>query len=133
MAREIKFRGLRTDGKGWVYGDLWREPLRFGSECKIYVADGDEEIEDTGWIQVTHASVGQFTGINDKNGAEIYEGDVISYYGSKEGKEIGYSKDGRLVWKVPQGHFTVQVIEIHDEFQMEVIGNIHQEREVNNG
>ncbi len=65
--RQIKFRGLRTDGKGWVYGDLmcnWTDP-QILSEL-----DGNE-------YKVIPESVGQFTGRQDINGIDIYEGDNV--------------------------------------------------------
>lgn len=67
MMREIKFRGLRTDGEGWVYGDLmcnWTVPQILSEE------DGNEYL-------VIPESVGEFTGLHDKNGKEIYEGDAF--------------------------------------------------------
>lgn len=67
--REIKFRGLRADGKGWVYG------LPYSSMYDEYI---DQIVEWDCHHDVDPSSVGQFTGLKDKNGKEIYEGDVLT-------------------------------------------------------
>jgi uncharacterized phage protein (TIGR01671 family) len=75
--RQILFRGLRTDGKGWAEGDLHNNPLRYGSQTQIYIADGDEEKKDAGWVDVDRKSIGQFTGLLDDNGVKIFDGDLV--------------------------------------------------------
>lgn len=120
MKREIKFRGKRIDNKKWVYGFLADED---------YINDIDSI--DLSSIEVDIDTVGQFTGLFDKNGKEIYEGDIIK--GFDIIIEVWYSEDRACFiaeMKEPQ-NCMVDILGGYDTGRMEIIGNIYDNPDLN--
>lgn len=73
MKREIKFRGKRTDNGEWVYGSLDSS----GETPFITWQEIDSDGDTAPWfVEVQENTIGQFTGLKDRNGNEIYEDDV---------------------------------------------------------
>ena len=115
MERKIKFRGKDFLGR-WHYGHLH---LATGSSSLMIQVDSFDS------FGVLHETVGQFTGLLDKNGNEIYEGDIVRYDMGGE-CEVSYCIGGGFAGFDLSPAF-------HDEHQLkdvEVIGNIHDDLEL---
>ena len=132
--REILFRGKRKDNGDWVYGAFLH--LNVG---KDFICDG------TVWIgtlqpckyEVDPETVGQFTGLTDKNGKKIFEGDIVDCWseGVNAQGAVQQRKDG--LWIIyPAWQKTIMWGLCPDEYchtTVEVIGNIHDNPELLEG
>ena len=127
MKREILFRGKRTDNGEWVYGNLIDSDSIVGE-----IVDFDREyfIHEF-WYKVEHETVGQFTGLTDKNGTKIFDGDIVRFYDDSEDEltngVVIFNADFCSFCVSMKGHEDVMLMA---HWQYEVIGNRYDNLEL---
>ena len=134
--REILFRGKRLDNGEWVEGDLVHSVYKVGDTCVGKFGC------TLGMHQVAPSTVGQYTGLTDKNGKRIFEGDIVAqnWYDYDEPRDDSF---GKVVFCEYDCSFSVMDVN-KDGFmplgrcgsyhwEVEVIGNIHDNPELLKG
>ena len=139
--REILFRGKRIDNGEWVEGHLiqyedWRARI-CESHTEIFCYEKDRSIIQTVAHEVDPSTVGQFTGLTDKNGKRIFEGDIVEGHCHSAWSHrlqrcgIAYGRDGfearNHIDGLGSDYYTYRVQFSKD---VVVIGNIHDNPEL---
>ena len=139
--REILFRGKRLQGGNWVEGyffksDINKRERESGKATMIFTPDCDTFItvpECHNSFMVVSDTVGQYTGLKDKNGKRIFEGDIakvlqgkdkdIAYVGFENGAFMLYPKTGNIYERTLWEYW-------YNDWDVEVIGNITENPEL---
>lgn len=147
--REILFRGKRIDNGEWVYGYYYPS---FQDYSEAFILSKDNGIV----YKVIPETIGQYTGLNDKNGTKIFEDDIvfnetktlltckddprlyiIEWQNGKYGTNLGSDR----VWLKEKPSFIFKKINpigknymnlIFNQNQIEIVGNIHNNQELLN-
>lgn len=127
--RDIEFRGKQTDNGEWVYG----VPTKDGRgemvmvenifECEEYNCRG------ANCLYVDENTVGQYTGLKDKNGTKIFEGDIVLLKGDEEPYQVAFDESCFQVY----GNSICYVMDNFYDHDIEVIGNIYDNPELLGG
>ena len=139
--REILFRGKRKDNGEWVCGDLLQD--KDLEKCYIeyfeYYSSENGPQRDYCQCEVIPETVGQYTGLTDKNGKKIFEGDIVKIKDYSKGCALNYEQPTSnwvVKWNDKYAQFTIDYMSLlpYKHFdESEVIGNIHDNPELLKG
>ena len=134
MMREVLFRAKRKATNEWVYGYFVKEKDDFRVYVQPKIITSESEYE-----YVYEDTLGQFTGLTDKNGVKIFEGDIVRHYCHLPvpGSEIGTDR-GTIKWDREECFFFRTSLDGKDKTisakcVYEVIGNIYDNPELIGG
>lgn len=137
--REILFRGKRLDNGEWIEGDLLRGKLK-QQLGKSYIDPLEIQIDNNGYllpiVEVRPETIGQYTGLTDKNGKKIFEGDILYSAVDLDGDGVLCEEylmvyfDEKLAGFLLKSNLSELPCEIEDCGEMKIVGNIHSNPEL---
>ena len=137
--REILFRGKRTDNGEWVYGQLLLFKSSVGEKHFALIVESCEWDNNNEWFnlckraKVIPETVGQYTGLTDKNGKKIFEGDILKItdkYNNSVIWFVEYKNGGFMLRQQDVIFYTYFGDFSPKHYYCEIIGNIHNNPEL---
>ena len=124
--REILFRAKSVDYGEWKVGGIYQEPKNDIKEGLVYIISGSLTSLGNGWV-VDPSTVGEYTGVTDRIGNKIFEGDILmTGYGPGE---LRWHDRGLAGWVI---EFFDKRLLLQSGRDYEVIGNIYESKELLN-
>lgn len=120
---EIKFRGKRTDN-----GEMWYGDLSHHTTGKVFIKDIKKGINGT--FEVVFNTIGQFTGLYDKNDKEIYEGDIVSLNKDLLGSYVVRYDSKNARFSMYRDNYEQAGFNLETMKNYEVIGNVYDNPEL---
>jgi uncharacterized phage protein (TIGR01671 family) len=123
--REILFRGKRIDNDEWIEGHYGEYMLMSGESIPCISIPNKEAVCGSTCYDVEASTVGQFTGLTDKNGKKIFEGDIVAIPTIKKNRVVRFDEGGFCIEEL-----FLQYYHCFGKMIVEVIGNIHDNPEL---
>ena len=125
--REILFRGKNVDNGAWVYGSFIPDMLEVFCITDIdgFIKPFSLNKEELTEVRVERSTVGQFTGLTDKNGTKIFEGDILKGLYANGNAEVEMINGS---WVGYAGKGWTDIGYVVD--RVELIGNVHDNPEL---
>ena len=124
MKRIHLYRGKRLDNGQFIEGSLIGEDVIVGK-----IVDFEEDYFTTEfWYKVDHETVGQFTGMTDKNGTKIFEGDILNepFQGREKLYYVFWDED-YFSFRAKSGRVDYYLGDMQ-KYHCEVVGNIYDNK-----
>ena len=128
--RKILFRGFHELSESWIEGNLLGRNTIIPKGQIFYVSFNEILPSEKGLTAywVISATVGQYTGRNDKNGVKVFEDDIVKCHDTLKDRTfvgvVGYDSCSFMICDGGTSHYR------WDDYDVEVIGNIHDNPEL---
>ena len=129
MNREIKFRGksiMNNTCGDWLYSS----GIKYGDDVELMYCDEDKSEE---WNYIDKETLGQYTGLHDKNGKEIYEGDIVGDNKIKWIVKWNKYRMGFSLYPTTKQLYDEMPINVENKLGFKILGNIYDNPELLGG